>query len=91
MVPPVAGNGRVDATAPLSKWWKFQLDDSAQECRTFLSEFQQPPMITEEEWEGSRRAALELRHAPTLNPVELQKRLSKLLCVEEHDPRLKEK
>jgi hypothetical protein len=90
IVPPVASDGRVDASARLWKWWKFQLDDSAQECRTFLSEFQQGP-VTEAEWEGSRRAAMELRHTPTLNPEELQKRLLDSLCIEEHDPRLKEK
>jgi hypothetical protein len=57
IVPLVASDGRVDASARLWKWWKFQLDDSAQECRTFLSEFQQGP-VTEAEWEGSRRAAM---------------------------------
>jgi hypothetical protein len=90
MVPPVASNGRVDASAPLWKWWKFQIDDSAQECETFLSEMQQGS-VTQDDWEGSKRAALELRHTPTLNPEELQKRLLKSLCIEEHDSSLKEK
>jgi hypothetical protein len=90
MVPPVASDGEVDAYAPLSKWWKFQTDDSADECRTFLLEMRTPP-VTEAEWEGSRRAALELKHTPTLNPEELQKRLLESLCIEENDPRLKGK
>ena len=89
MFPPVASNGRVDAYAPLSKWWKFEKDDSAGECRTFLLEFRQGP-VTEAEWEDSRRAAQELGHTPTLNPDELQKRLLDSLCIEEHDPQLKE-
>jgi hypothetical protein len=90
MVPPVASTGRVDASEPLWKWWKFQIDASAQECETFLSELQQG-RVTEADWEGSKRAALELGHTPTLNPEEMQKRNLESLCIEEHDPFLKEK
>jgi hypothetical protein len=90
MVPPVASNGIVNPSAPLWKWWKFQKDDSAQECRMFLSELQQGP-VTEAEWESSKRAAQELRHTPTLDREELQKRILESLCIEEHDPRLKAK
>jgi hypothetical protein len=90
MVPPVASTGRVDASEPLWKWWKFQIDASAQECETFLSELQQG-RVTEADWEVSKRAALELGHTPTLNPEEMQKRNLESLCIEEHDPFLKEK
>jgi hypothetical protein len=65
-------------------------DDSAQECRMLLSESQQGP-VTEEVWRASKRAAQELGHTPTLNREELQKRNLESLCIEEHDPRLKEK
>ncbi|HWN58602.1 MAG TPA: hypothetical protein VNO74_10910, partial [Methylomirabilota bacterium] len=84
MVPPIANNGRVDADVPLLRWWKFEKLDSAQECETILLEMQQPPP-TEEDRRSSSRAALELRHTPTFNREEFEKRLSKLLCIEESD------
>jgi hypothetical protein len=90
MVPPVASNGRIDASAPLWKWWKFQIDDSEHECLTFLSESQQGS-VTEEDCEGSKRAAMTLGHTPTLNPEEMKKRNLESLCIEEHDPHLKPK
>jgi hypothetical protein len=90
MVPPIASNGRVDANVSLRKWWKFEIFDSAQECRATLLEMKGSP-VTDAQWEASRRAALELRNTPTLNRAELKKRLSELLCVQDDDPRLKEK
>jgi hypothetical protein len=90
MIPPIASNGRVDSNVSLRKWWKFEIFDSAQECWATLSGMQGSP-VTDAQWEASRRAALELRHTPTLNRAELKKRLSELLCVQDDDPRLKEK
>lgn len=88
LLPPVATNGRIDISAPLGEWRKIGLYDSAQGCHFELYLNRTPP-LNEEQWRSSVESARKIGDTATLERVQMRKRLSESVCIEDDDPRLK--